>query len=108
MSRGNKEHRLPHNPGDAKFADTTVVGIRLVISDRSRYDPVATAVHLLAAIQAVHPDRIRIGGSFNRLAGGPELRDALLRGDRPEAIVASWLPGIAAFREKSRSVLLYP
>lgn len=97
----------PRNPGDGKFADTTVVGIRVVIADRSRYDPTVTAVHLLAAIRDVHPDRIRIGGSFNRLAGGPELRDALLRGDRPGAIVAGWGDGLAAFRARVREVLLY-
>lgn len=98
----------PRNPGDGKFADTAVVGIRLVISDRSTYDPTATAVHLLAAIREVHPDRIRIGGSFDRLSGGRTLREALLRGDRPEAIVASWLPGVEAFRERTRGLLLYP
>jgi uncharacterized protein YbbC (DUF1343 family) len=97
----------PHNPGDAKFADTAVAGIRLVISDRSVYDPTATAVYLLAAIRDVHPDRIRIGGSFDRLSGGRTLREALLRGDRPETIVAQWAPGVAAFREKVQGMLLY-
>jgi uncharacterized protein YbbC (DUF1343 family) len=97
----------PRNPGDGKFADTAVVGIRLVISDRSRYDPTVTAVHLLAAIRDVHPGQVRIGGSFNRLAGGPALRDALLRGDRPEAIVAGWGAEVAAFRSRVREVLLY-
>jgi uncharacterized protein YbbC (DUF1343 family) len=98
----------PRNPGDAKFADTTVVGIRLVISDRTTYDPTATAVHLLAAIRDVHPDRIRIGGSFDRLSGGRDLREALLRGERPEAIVSSWQSGVEAFRERVRGMLLYP
>lgn len=98
----------PRHPGDAKFADTTVVGIRLVISDRNSYDPTATAVHLLAAIRDVHPDRIRIGGSFDRLSGTRALREALLRGDRPEDIVASWVPEVAAFRDRARGVMLYP
>lgn len=98
----------PRVPGDGKFADTAVVGIRLVISDRSTYDPVATSVHLLAAIRDVHPERIRIGGSFNRLSGGTELRDALLRGEHPEAIVAGWAGGLDAFRQRVRPFLLYP
>lgn len=97
----------PRSPGDAKFADTTVVGIRLVISDRRSYDPTITAVHLLAAIRDVHPEQVRIGGSFNRLAGGPALRDALLRGERPDAIVAGWGAGLALFRDRVRGVLLY-
>jgi uncharacterized protein YbbC (DUF1343 family) len=98
----------PRNPGDGKFADTTVVGIRLVISDRSTYDPTATAVHLLAAIREVHPEQIRIGGSFDRLSGGRSLREALLRGDQAEAIVAGWQPSVDAFKQRVQGMLLYP
>jgi uncharacterized protein YbbC (DUF1343 family) len=97
----------PHDPGDRKFADTTVVGIRLILTDPAKYDPTRTAVHLLAAIRAVHPDQIRIGGSFDRLAGGPALREALLRGDAAADIVASWKGGEAAYRQRVRGLLLY-
>jgi uncharacterized protein YbbC (DUF1343 family) len=48
----------PRQPGDGKFADTLVNGIRLEVTNRSMYDPTATAVQLLTAVQAVHPDRI--------------------------------------------------
>ena len=82
----------PRQPGDRKFADTTVAGIRLTVTDRKTFDPTRTAVFMLAIVRSVHPDRIRIGGSFDRLAGGPALREALLRGDNPERIVASWRP----------------
>ncbi|MES2306202.1 MAG: DUF1343 domain-containing protein [Gemmatimonadota bacterium] len=97
----------PHNPGDKKFADTTVAGIRWVMTDAKVYDPTRTAVHLLAVIGDVHPDKIRIGGSFDRLAGGAALRTALVRGDSPASIVATWLPGEAAYRERVQPFLLY-
>lgn len=98
----------PIAPGDGKFARTPVVGIRLRIVDRATYDPTRTAIHLLAAVRAVHPAEVRIGGSFDRLAGGPSLRDALLRGDDPDAIVASWRPGLAAYRARVAGFQLYP
>lgn len=97
----------PRDPGDAKFADTPLRGIRLVVTDRRRYDAPATAVHLLAAIRAVHPDSIRIGGSFDRLAGGPALREALLADVPPAEIVAAWQPGLRAYRDRVAPVLLY-
>ncbi len=97
----------PHQPGDGKFADTTVQGIRLRITDRRRYDAPAAAVHLLAAIRAVHPDRIRIGGSFDRLAGGPTLREALLRNESPAAIVREWQVGLREFEARVQPLLLY-
>ena len=97
----------PHDPGDKKFAETTVVGIRLILTDAASYDPTRTAVHLLVAIRAVHPDRIRLGGTFDRLAGGPTLRTALLRGDAAADIVALWGPGETAYRERVKPSLLY-
>jgi uncharacterized protein YbbC (DUF1343 family) len=98
----------PIAPGDAKFARTSVVGIRLRIVDRATYDPTRTAVHLLAAVQAVHPAEVKIGGSFDRLAGGPALREALRRGDDPDEIVARWRPALAAFRARVAEFQLYP
>lgn len=97
----------PRRPGDSKFADTTVAGVRLVITDHRTYDPVRTAVHLLAAVESVHHDRIRIGGSFDRLAGGATLRMALLRRDAPDQILAAWQPALAAFRARVQPFLLY-
>lgn len=97
----------PRSPGDGKFANTPVVGIRLRITDRTAYDPTATAVHLLAAVQAVHPDQIRLGGIFDKLAGGRVLRDALLRGEAAPAILATWPSGLSAFRERVAPYLLY-
>lgn len=41
----------PRQPGDRKFADTAVTGIRLQVTDRQRYDPALAAIALLAAIQ---------------------------------------------------------
>ena len=59
----------PRGPGDGKYADTAVTGIRLRVTDRNAYDPAATAVHLLAAIRAAHPDRFGWIASAVRPAG---------------------------------------
>jgi uncharacterized protein YbbC (DUF1343 family) len=97
----------PRQPGDRKFADTTLSGIRLTITNRKAFDPTRTAVTMLAVIRSIHPDRIKIGGSFDRLAGGPTLREALMRGDDPGRIVTSWQPGLQMFRKRVRPFLLY-
>ena len=97
----------PHEAGDGKFDDTPVVGIRLVMTDARSYRPVEVAVHLLALIRAVHPDQVALGGSFDRLAGGPALRLALLRGDAPAAIMASWRPALVRYQHRARPFLLY-
>lgn len=99
----------PEKPGDAKYADTLLHGIKLRVTNRSTYDPTAVAVHLLAAVRAAHPDRFGwLVKHFDRLAGGPALREAVDRGERPDLIVRGWQADLARFRERRRPVLLYP
>jgi uncharacterized protein YbbC (DUF1343 family) len=99
----------PRGPGDGKYADTLVAGIRLRVTDRDAYDPTATAVYLLAAVRAAHSDRFGwIAKHFDRLAGGPALRERLEAGADPAAIVRSWVPGLERFKARRRPFLLYP
>ena len=98
----------PSRPGDGKFADTLVAGIRLEVTDRRAYDPTRTAVHLLAAVEAVHPGLIGwIPRHFDRLAGGPGLREAIRAGRPPDEIVRGWAAGLAAFAQRRTPYLLY-
>jgi uncharacterized protein YbbC (DUF1343 family) len=99
----------PSRPGDGKFADTLAYGIRLQVTDRSSYDPTAVAVHLLSIIRARHADRFTwIRAHFDRLAGGPQLREQLQRGVAPDSVVKSWRPALDRFRERRKPALLYP
>jgi uncharacterized protein YbbC (DUF1343 family) len=98
----------PRAPGDGKYADTLLAGIRLELTDRARYDPTATAVTLLAAVLAVHPDRFGwIPKHFDRLAGGAGLREQLQAGVPPKQIVAGWADGLRAFEARRGPFLLY-
>ncbi len=100
---------MPERPGDAKYADTALAGIRLEVTDRARYDPTVTAVHLLAAVIAEHRGRFAwIAPHFDRLAGGPALRQQLDAGFRPEAIVRGWGSDLERFGERRHHALLYP
>ncbi|HYF38888.1 MAG TPA: DUF1343 domain-containing protein, partial [Gemmatimonadales bacterium] len=98
----------PHRPGEGKYADTLVRGIRLQVTDRSAYDPTMTAVHLLSIIRGAHPERFEwIPKHFDRLAGGSVLREQLERGVRPEDIVNGWRSDLERFRTRRRPALLY-
>lgn len=98
----------PRHPGDGKYADTVLAGIRLILTDQSRYDPITTALTLLAAIQTVHPDRIGfVDRQFDRLAGGPEIREAIQAGVEPAVLRARWAAPVAAFERRRAPFLLY-
>lgn len=99
----------PVQPGDAKHPGVLLRGIRLVLTDAATYDPTVTAVALLAAIQAVHPDRIGfVDRQFDRLAGGSALREAIRAGWDHHRIAAAWQAPLEAFRARSKPFLLYP
>lgn len=97
----------PRAPGDGKFADTLVAGIRLHVTDRAAYDPTATAVHLLAAVVARHPDRIGWRTAhFDRLAGTDRLRLDLAAGRPATGIVAGWAGERAAWERRTTAIRL--
>jgi uncharacterized protein YbbC (DUF1343 family) len=99
----------PRAPGDGKYPDTLVAGIRLMTTDRAAYDPTLTAVHLLATLRAVHlTDFAFRPAQFDRLAGGPELREGLVRGEAATAIAKGWRDALAKFRVWRRPFLVYP
>jgi uncharacterized protein YbbC (DUF1343 family) len=98
----------PSQPGDGKYGDTLVAGIRLEVTDRRAYDPTATAVHLLAAVRAAGSGRFTwLPAHFDRLAGGPRLRAQLEAGTAPSAIVAGWKGEVERFLDRRKPYLMY-
>jgi uncharacterized protein YbbC (DUF1343 family) len=99
----------PRQPGEGKYADTLVRGVRLQVTDRSVYDPTVTAVHLLSIIRRVHADRFSwIPAHFDRLAGGPDFRKGVEAGRSPEEIVQNWAKQLEQFKSRRAGFLLYP
>jgi uncharacterized protein YbbC (DUF1343 family) len=98
----------PRAPGDGKYADTLVAGIRLTVTDRRTYDPTVTAVTLLSIIGKTQPDRFRFSpAQFDRLAGGPTLREQLSSAVPLPAIVSGWSDQQQTFSERVRPFLIY-
>jgi uncharacterized protein YbbC (DUF1343 family) len=98
----------PVRPGEGKFADTLVQGIRLEVTDRRTYDPTATAVHLLTIIRNVHRGHFGwIPAHFDRLAGNAELRARIDAGQDPSLVMSNWGGQLRDFEVRRRAALLY-
>lgn len=108
----------PRRPGDGKFADTLVHGVRLTITDRNRYDPIRTALLVLGAVRDADPGLPLFPPNpahFDRLVGdGGRAREQLDRiapGAGPasmEAVLAGWAHGVPPFLLRRRPFLIYP
>ncbi len=106
--RFQKVDFTPRDPSDSKYGSIPVHGIRLVLTDAATYDPLLTAVALLAILHRMYPDEIGFrAAGFDRLAGGPTLREAILAGTPPRGIVSGWQPEIARWEQSRRGLLLY-
>jgi uncharacterized protein YbbC (DUF1343 family) len=98
----------PRSPGDGKYSDTLLTGVRLTTTDRTAYDPTVTAAYLLAALRTSHPTKFAFRPSqFDRLAGGPELREAIDRAEPVSSIAARWREEVARFKHRRKAFLLY-
>jgi len=90
-------------------------GVRLVLTDRHRFRPAATAVHILDVVHRLHPraplftpprrgERYR----FDLVWGTDAVRRAILQGERADWIVASWQADLQWFVTIRQRYLLYP
>jgi uncharacterized protein YbbC (DUF1343 family) len=92
----------PHQPGDGKYADTLVQGIRFRVADRSTYDPTQTAVALLQILS--HSGLSLLQRQFDRLAGDGGQLGKQIYTDH----VADWEPARKDFLARRKPFLLYP
>ncbi len=97
----------PHAPGDGKYGDTPLRGIRFVVADRAVYDPVHAALAALIAIRDTHSSFAFRPAGFDRLAGTDRLRLAIESGARAGPIVSGWSEALASFERLRAPYLLY-
>jgi len=87
----------PHQPGDGKFGDTVLAGVRFAAFDRGRGDAIRDALRLLGVIGEVHPSELRVDslGVARRL------------GVRARMGKNTWPAEVNAFVRHRRPYLLY-
>ena len=93
-------------PTAAKHKGLTIPAIRLAITDRQAYRPVATALLLIDEIRRQHPKDFTWRPSIDRLTGTDKVRQAIESGQLP-ALLARWDREAAEFKESSKQFLLY-
>ena len=98
----------PLGPTDGKYGGIQLAGIQLHVRDRAAADPTRLAVALLVALRAVHPADFQFRPqSFDRLAAGPGLRQAVESGREAREIWEGWDADLARFREARTPYLIY-
>ncbi len=102
------EEFTPENPTDQKFGGQRIPGIRIFVTNRNAMQPSRVGAALLWAINKTSGAQLKINTrTFDLRLGAPRVREALLRGEDPEAVVDREYKAAFDFREQTRRFLLY-
>jgi len=99
------------HPGKYDYVRKQCGGVQIHITDTKTFMPLATQVHILTAIRKIHCEQNIFNtprsASFDKAAGTDELRNAVLRGDSAEQIIASWQEQLGKFTKIREKYLIY-
>ena len=106
--RFRAERFTPDDPGDGKYPDESIPGVRIEITDRTQVQPSRVSTAILWALLRMHRDQLTIEerGSDERL-GSTRVREALQHGADPDAVMDRELPSVVAFEREARRFHLY-
>ena len=106
--RFKAERFTPQQPGDGKFGGRAIPGIRIEVTDRDRVQPARVGAALLWGVARLHRDSLRITEKgFDERMGSARVREAILGGADPDAVMDRQLPAIVAFERDVRRFHLY-
>ncbi len=94
---------------EPKLNGQTIQGLEITITDRKRYQPVETGIHVFHAFYHAVPeveDFLTRPEWLAKLSGSSKLAD-MFASQTPEQIIASWQDGVSDFMEKSEPYYLY-
>ena len=79
----------PQNATDGKYSGRPLGGVRIVVTARDQFSAGRTCAALLWAVRRVAPDSLVIQArGFDERFGRPAMREALMRGEDPDVVVA--------------------
>jgi uncharacterized protein YbbC (DUF1343 family) len=97
-------------PTFSKWANQTVGGVELYVTDRDHFDAIRTAIAMLVTLKRLYPNDFawRPDNWIDKLTGSDQVRHAVDAGQNVDQIVAGWQSDLAAFRRTREKYLIYP
>jgi uncharacterized protein YbbC (DUF1343 family) len=91
-----------------KHKDKQCFGVRIRVTDRERFQPYRTGIHIVNTIYQMYPDslqwRIR---HFDRLCGSASVRQAIIEGKEIEELSKAWQTQLNEFLKIRKKYLIY-
>lgn len=98
----------PIDPPDLKFRGILIPGVRIVLTDRDAFHAGRTGAAILWAVRRTSPDSLVIRDrTWDERFGRPAMREALMRGEDPDAVVARDDAAVAAWERQVAPYRIY-
>ncbi|HEU5156203.1 MAG TPA: DUF1343 domain-containing protein [Streptosporangiaceae bacterium] len=99
-------------PTFSKWAGQSCAGVQLLVTDRSAFDPIRTAIAMIVAARRLYPGSFAWRESappywIDTLTGSAQVRTAIDAGADADEVVAGWRAELARFRATRDRYLLY-
>ena len=98
----------PVNATDGKYSGRLIPGVRVLLIDRDTYDAGRTGAALLWAIRRLNADSLVVrAATWDDRFGRPAMREAIMRGDDPDEVVARDDAAVAEWRRRVAPFRIY-
>ena len=106
--RFEAETFTPREPGDRKYADLRIPGVKIIVVDRERVHAGRLGAAILWAVDSLSRDSLRVTDlTFDLRFGDSEARRALIQGQDPDMVIDRSLQQVFAFQRNAERFFLY-
>ena len=95
-------------PTFSKFEGDLCGGCQLHVTDRAKFRPLETTLHIIKTVRDMYPDKFHFHADyFDKIMGTAGVREALEKGAEVKSIVGGFREGITGFAKLRKPYLLY-
>ncbi|WP_025785403.1 exo-beta-N-acetylmuramidase NamZ domain-containing protein [Sporosarcina sp. D27] len=94
-------------PTFSKHSGKLSHGVQIHITDRNKYEPVETGLHIVKTIKDLYPEQVQLTPFFDNLIGNGWIRPAIEDGMTVEEIESRWQKDLKEFEKVRKKYLMY-
>lgn len=94
-------------PTFSKHSGKLSHGVQIHITDRNKYEPVETGLHIVKTIKDLYPEQVQLTPFFDNLIGNGWIRQGIEDGMTVEEMKSQWEKDLKGFEKVRKKYLLY-
>lgn len=105
--QGVKFRAASFTPTFSKHSGKLSHGVQVHVTDRTKYQPVETGLHIVKTLKDLYPEDIQLTSFFDNLIGNGWIRQGIENGMTVKEMKAQWEKELKQFEKVRKQYLLY-